>query len=381
MSDHAVSVRSVSKSFDGKRVLEDIELSIEAGEFFSLLGPSGCGKTTALRIVAGLEQPDRGRILINGSDVTRTPPHRRPTNLVFQQGALFPHMNVFANVAYGLRARRVNRTEINRRVEEILDVVGMGEFAGRAPTTLSGGQRQRVAIARALVQRPDVLLLDEPLSALDLGLQLRMRRELRGLQRRTGTTFVCVTHNQGEAMEVSDRIAVMNDGRVEQVGTAEELYRAPAGRFVAEFLGENNLFETSPVPGSPGLVRADGLTLAVPGAGAGAEGGGNRGAGNGGTGSGSVRSGSTLVAVRPEAVRVVDPSDAASAGPAVVRSVGFLGARLRFVLETSTGREILADADGHTAAVPAGTSVGVAVHPAHITVVPGPRRQTEEAAG
>ncbi|MFD8160905.1 ABC transporter ATP-binding protein [Streptomyces malaysiensis] len=359
MSDHAIAVRSLSKSFGRKDVLNDIELTVRAGEFFSLLGPSGCGKSTALRIIAGLERPDRGRVLLGGTDVTDTPPHRRPTNLVFQQGALFPHMTVFDNVAYGLRARRTGRAEITRRVAEILDVVGMSEFAGRAPSTLSGGQRQRIAIARALVGRPDVLLLDEPLSALDLGLQLRMRRELRSLQRQTGTAFVCVTHNQSEAMEVSDRIAVMNDGRVEQFGTAEELYRAPVSRFVAGFIGENNLFDTAPDPDSPGRSRADGLTFPVPGG------------------------GSPLVAVRPEFIRVVGPLDHGAVGDAVVRSVGFLGARIRIVLETSTGREVLADTDAHTASVTVGATVGVAVDPAHITVVPADGRavRAKGAAG
>jgi ABC-type Fe3+/spermidine/putrescine transport system ATPase subunit len=359
-----VLAESLSKRFDHKRVLDGITLTVAPGEFFSVLGPSGCGKTTALRIIAGLDRPDHGRVLINGTDVTRTPPHRRPTNLVFQQGALFPHMNVFANVAFGLRCERLGRAETGRRVEEILDVVGMAEYAGRPPSTLSGGQRQRVAIARALVKRPDVLLLDEPLSALDLGLQLRMRRELRRLQQQTGTAFVCVTHNQAEAMEISDRIAVVNDGRVEQTGTARDLYRAPASRFVAEFIGETNLFEArvapapaarsaadrkAPAPAGLMTAHADGLEFPAPPA---------------------VGTGHRLLAVRPEGVRVVPVDDPASAGTAVVRSAGFLGARVRMVLESSTGREILVDAGGTGGAAMVGDRVGVAVDAERVAVVP-----------
>ncbi|AXG83073.1 ABC transporter ATP-binding protein [Streptomyces paludis] len=342
--------------------MDHVELRVERGEFFSLLGPSGCGKTTALRIIAGLEEADEGRVRIDGADVSRVPAHRRPTNLVFQQGALFPHMDVARNVAFGLKAEHTGREETARRVAEVLDVVGMGAFAGRAPSTLSGGQRQRVAIARALVKRPRVLLLDEPLSALDLGLQLRMRRELRALQRRTATTFVCVTHNQAEAMEMSDRIAVMARGRIEQIGTAEELYRTPVSRFVAEFIGENNLFTvTGTEPGPAGatpagparyaVAAADGLRLPLPGD----------------TGAAP----DTVAAVRPESFRITPPDSPDAAVRAVVRSAGFLGARVRVVLETSEGREILADTSG-TGTIPAvGESVGLAVDASDVVVLPG----------
>ncbi|TDC74572.1 ABC transporter ATP-binding protein [Streptomyces hainanensis] len=335
MSVPALHADGVSKWFDGRRVLDAVDIEVREGEFFSLLGPSGCGKTTALRIVAGLDAPDEGRVSINGTDVTRTPAHRRPTNLVFQQGALFPHLSVFDNVAFGLRTEKTAKREIAGRVEELLDVVGMAEFAGRAPGTLSGGQRQRVAMARALVRRPQVLLLDEPLSALDLGLQLRMRRELRALQRRTGTAFVCVTHNQAEAMEISDRIAVLNAGRVEQTGTARELYHTPASRFVAEFIGENNLFAGA---------TADGLTLPADHDG--------------------------LLAVRPESFRLAAADDAASVGTATVRSAGFLGPRLRVVLETATGREVLVDAEAGATTAAVGERVGLAVAAAQVAVVP-----------
>ncbi|WP_228447479.1 ABC transporter ATP-binding protein [Streptomyces paludis] len=358
----AVHADGLVRSFGAHRVLDHVELRVERGEFFSLLGPSGCGKTTALRIIAGLEEADEGRVRIDGADVSRVPAHRRPTNLVFQQGALFPHMDVARNVAFGLKAEHTGREETARRVAEVLDVVGMGAFAGRAPSTLSGGQRQRVAIARALVKRPRVLLLDEPLSALDLGLQLRMRRELRALQRRTATTFVCVTHNQAEAMEMSDRIAVMARGRIEQIGTAEELYRTPVSRFVAEFIGENNLFTvTGTEPGPAGatpagparyaVAAADGLRLPLPGD----------------TGAAP----DTVAAVRPESFRITPPDSPDAAVRAVVRSAGFLGARVRVVLETSEGREILADTSG-TGTIPAvGESVGLAVDASDVVVLPG----------
>ncbi|MEU6608639.1 ABC transporter ATP-binding protein [Streptomyces shenzhenensis] len=353
-SDAAVHAEAITRSFGSRRVLDHVELEVGQGEFFSLLGPSGCGKTTALRIIAGLEHADEGVVRINGVDVTRTPAHRRPTNLVFQQGALFPHMDVARNIAFGLSTERTDRKETARRVAEALDVVGMSDFAGRAPSTLSGGQRQRVAIARALVKRPRVLLLDEPLSALDLGLQLQMRRELRALQRRTGTTFVCVTHNQAEAMEMSDRIAVMAHGRIEQVGTAQELYRSPAGRFVAEFIGENNLFEATGVQDGPEgarrAVTAAGLRLPLP--------------------EKSSATPKTVVAVRPESFRITSPDTPGAAGRATVRSAGFLGARVRVVLEAPDGREILVDTTATGPAPSVGESVGLTVDASDVVVLP-----------
>ncbi|MFJ8600233.1 ABC transporter ATP-binding protein [Streptomyces shenzhenensis] len=352
----AVHVDGLTRSFGSRRVLDHIELRVEQGEFFSLLGPSGCGKTTALRIIAGLEHADEGRVHIDGVDVTRAPAHRRPTNLVFQQGALFPHMDVARNVAFGLSTERTDRKETARRVAEALDIVGMSAFAGRTPGTLSGGQRQRVAVARALVKRPRVLLLDEPLSALDLSLQLRMRRELRAVQRRTDTTFVCVTHNQAEAMEMSDRIAVMAHGRIEQVGTAEELYRSPASRFVAEFIGENNLFETAgtrddPEGGTRRVLTTDaGLRLPLPE-------------------QFSVTP-DTVVAVRPEAFRITAPDTPGIAGHATVRSAGFLGTRVRVVLETPDGREVIVDAAATGPAPTVGESVGLDVDASDVVLLP-----------
>jgi len=235
-----LEMRGIDKSFDGQRVIASVSLALGAGEFFSILGPSGCGKSTLLRILAGFDHPDSGEVYLAGESITKTPPHDRPMNMVFQRYALFPHMDVAENVAFSLRVNKVARPERLRRVDEALALVAMDGFGGRRISTLSGGQQQRVALARALVNRPKVLLLDEPLSALDLNLRVRMQTELRSLQRRLGMTFVFVTHDQGEALTMSDRIAVMNQGRVEQVGSPQDVYERPETAFVASFLGSTN---------------------------------------------------------------------------------------------------------------------------------------------
>jgi len=241
----AVELRGVHRSFGRIAALEGVSLSIRDGEFFSLLGPSGCGKTTALRIIAGLDHPDRGEVLLSGQPATGAPPHQRPVNTVFQSYALFPHMNVRANVAFGLRMRRIPAAEIDRRVAEVLELTRIADLADRSPVRLSGGQRQRVALARALVNRPRVLLLDEPLAALDPQLRREIRAELRDLQAATGITFLLVTHDQEEALSLSQRIAVMRAGRIEQVGPPDELYLKPRNRFVATFLGDCNVLEAT----------------------------------------------------------------------------------------------------------------------------------------
>jgi ABC-type Fe3+/spermidine/putrescine transport system ATPase subunit len=238
--------------------VNDVSLDIAAGEFFSLLGPSGCGKTTLLRMLAGFEIPDRGVIQIAGNDVTRDPPNRRPVNLVFQHYALFPHLNVERNIAFGLRYQKVDRGESNRRVAEAIARVQLGGFERRYPHQLSGGQKQRVALARALVLRPTVLLLDEPLSALDQKLRREMQVELKHLQRTLGITFVFVTHDQEEALVMSDRIGVMNGGRLEQVGPSSEVFERPVTEFVARFMGATNLFQRD---GRRFVVRPEKLTL------------------------------------------------------------------------------------------------------------------------
>jgi spermidine/putrescine transport system ATP-binding protein len=235
-----LELRGISKQFGSFTAVKKMDLSLRSGEFFSLLGPSGCGKTTLLRMLAGFERPTSGEIWLEGQRIDTLPPHRRPFNIVFQRYALFPHMSVFDNIAYGPRTRKISETMIHDEVERALHLVKMSTFAERLPETLSGGQQQRVALARALINKPRVLLLDEPLSALDLKLRLQMQLELLTLQRQLGITFVFVTHDQEEAMTLSDRIAVMNLSQVEQVGTPQEIYNSPRSAFVADFIGSIN---------------------------------------------------------------------------------------------------------------------------------------------
>lgn len=233
----------IKKAFGNTEVLTDINLDIKNGEFLTLLGPSGCGKTTLLRLIAGFEQPTAGAIYLDGEQMAGLPADKRPVNTVFQQYALFPHMSVAQNVAYGLKLKKVPKAEITTRVKDALAMVQLGHLANRKPQDLSGGQQQRVAIARAVINRPKLLLLDEPLSALDYKLRLQMQSELKRLQRELGITFVFVTHDQEEALSMSDRIAVMKDGRFQQIGTPIEIYETPANLFTAKFIGETNLFQ------------------------------------------------------------------------------------------------------------------------------------------
>ena len=239
----AVEVEAVSRRFGATLAVDRVSLSVAPGEFVSLLGPSGCGKTTLLRLIGGFETPDSGRIRILGIDATDTPPHQRRTNMVFQHLALFPHRNVAENIGFGLRMRRVPPAEIAMRVRKALEMVRLEGYDERRIDQISGGQKQRVAIARAIINEPSVLLLDEPLGALDLRLRLELQEELRRLQRSLGSPFIFVTHDQGEAMAMSDRIAVMNAGRIEQIGTPEQIYSQPASRFVAQFVGHTNLLD------------------------------------------------------------------------------------------------------------------------------------------
>jgi spermidine/putrescine transport system ATP-binding protein len=233
----------ISKSFGSIRAVDDVSLEIKRGEFFSLLGPSGCGKTTMLRLAAGFENPDRGRVFLDGLDITDLPPNRRRVHTIFQSYALFPHLTVRQNIAFGLEIAKRPRAEINREVEAMLRLIRMEDQAGKKPDLLSGGQRQRVAVARALINKPDVLLLDEPLAALDLKLRQRMLIELDMIHDEVGITFLYVTHDQGEAMSLSDRIGVMNTGRIEQIGPPAEIYEAPRTSFVAAFIGDTNFLE------------------------------------------------------------------------------------------------------------------------------------------
>lgn len=242
-SSIAVSFRQVSRHFGEVRAVDNVTFDVADGEFFSMLGPSGSGKTTCLRLVAGFEQPTSGEIFVHGKSMAGVPPYERDVNTVFQDYALFPHMSVVDNVAYGLMIRKVPKRERRRRAEEMLDMVALSGMGDRKPGQLSGGQRQRVALARALINQPSVLLLDEPLGALDLKLREQMQVELKALQRRVGITFIYVTHDQGEALSMANRIAVFDHGRIMQVGSPEDIYQRPNSRFVADFVGSSNVLE------------------------------------------------------------------------------------------------------------------------------------------
>jgi spermidine/putrescine transport system ATP-binding protein len=308
-----IELRGVTKRYGGNVALRGIDLEIADGEFFCLLGPSGCGKTTTLNLIGGFVGPTEGTIWLRGRRIDTLPPHKRPVNTVFQSYALFPHMSVRGNVAFGLKMDRVNRAETARRVRDALALVGLEEFGDRTPAQLSGGQQQRVAVARALVKRPAVLLLDEPLGALDLKLRQRLQVELSQIHREVGTTFVYVTHDQEEAMSMADRIAVMNHGRIEQLGAPFEIYRRPASRFVADFIGDANFLDAE-VDGDVARL-ADGTRMRCERT--------------------SIQGPATLM-VRPESLRAGDVADApaeALRGRAVQSS--FLGTHVRIAVETT----------------------------------------------
>ena len=323
----AISVDHVSKRFGQLAAVHDVTLTIGDGEFFSLLGPSGCGKTTTLRMIAGFERPDGGRILLSGNDVTSVPANRRPVNMVFQQYALFPHMSIYDNVAFGLKVKGVPRQEHRDRVREILHVVELEGFERRRPRQMSGGQQQRVALARALVNRPAALLLDEPLGALDVKLRKQMQLELKRIQAELGTTFVYVTHDQEEALAMSDRIAVMNGGRVEQIGTAREIYEHPQTAFVADFIGSLNELDVrvDELVGGFALMRLGSTQrIVVP-------------VENG------VHAGDSMrIAVRPERVQIGASLDSAPDGGSrlegTIAEIIYLGMYVQFHVETQLGR-------------------------------------------
>ena len=352
-AEGAVDLHGVTKRYGPETAVDALDLHVPAGEFISLLGPSGCGKTTTLRMIAGFEQADAGRIEISGDPVEHLPPHRRPVNTVFQAYALFPHMDVAENVAYGLRQARVPRAEIGPRVSDALDMVQMGGFARRRPGQLSGGQQQRVALARALVNRPAVLLLDEPMSALDRKLREEMQIELKLLQGRLGITFLFVTHDQEEALTMSDRVAVLDGGHLEQIGTPDDVYDHPASAFVAGFIGRQNTFAgdvESAADAEVGVRVAHGVVLAratVP--------------------VGARRGDRAVVSVRPERVRLrtAEEDDAARGGSGTgngvrgtIAGVSHLGHALQLVVTTEDGADVLVRAD-RSAGVP--TALGTPV--------------------
>ncbi len=360
MSEALLRVEGALRSYEtpeGGRVaaLGGVDLTVAPREFVTLLGPSGCGKTTLLRAIAGFEALDGGRVTLDGRDITDEPAHRRPVNTVFQSYALFPHMSVARNVGYALEVAGARRSEREARVAETLALVGLADYGARRPAQLSGGQRQRVALARALVARPKLLLLDEPLSALDRRLRQQMQIELKTLQDEIGVAFLFVTHDQEEALAMSDRIVVMNAGRIEQAGAPREIYRAPRSRFVAEFIGETNLFSGRIEAVEDGLARlrtAEGLTVSAPAA--------------PGRGAGDV----ATIAIRPADIAAMDErAEGAALVGAVVKEV-YLGADLHlFVAPDAGGAPLHVVARDGAAAMGVGRRVALAYDPARAHVL------------
>lgn len=341
MTKISLELKNIKKSFtQGETVLKGISLAINQGEFITLLGSSGCGKTTTLRIIAGLENPDEGSVFLDGKEVTKLEPNLRNVNTVFQNYALFPHMNVEENIGYGLKLKRIPKPEIKKRVSDMLDLVQLKGFGKRKPSELSGGQRQRVAIARALVNNPKVLLLDEPLGALDLQLRRAMQFELKNLQKKLGITFIYITHDQEEAINMSDRIAVMNEGHFEQIGTPDEIYNHPKTSYVATFVGNANILHgtVEKITGSQALVALDGGKALVETRGAALEAGEK-----------------VTLAVRSENIQL---DETCSCGlTATVTEKNFAGGQLRLVLKLIDGTTIVASRYGIDASVSVGQKV------------------------
>ncbi len=325
-----VELRKVFKVFNGEAAVRGVDLSIYRGEFFSILGPSGCGKTTTLRLIAGFEAPTAGDVLIRGTSMLNVPPYRRPANTVFQSYALFSHMTVWENIAFGLRIKHRSKSEIQDRVRDVLKLVKMESFANRFPNQMSGGQQQRVALARALVNRPMVLLLDEPLGALDLKLRKEMQVELSNLHHELGLTFVMVTHDQEEALSLSDRIAVMHEGKVEQIGTPSQIYDRPQSSFVADFIGDTNLFRGKIEGAHPAMlwIRTEsGLKMNVQPSDVSGQ---------------PLTSGSVVVSVRPEKVNLsLDPfDDQTNCFEGRLQNVMYLGTHVHYVVQLRSGDQL-----------------------------------------
>jgi putrescine transport system ATP-binding protein len=352
-----LEISEVSKSFGAVGAVDRVSLSVEEGELFALLGPSGCGKTTLLRLIAGFETPDAGRIVIDGSDVTQVPPYRRPVNMMFQSYALFPHLDVAGNIAFGLKQEGMERRRRDARVAEMLALVQMSDYARRRPHELSGGQKQRVALARALAKMPKLLLLDEPLAALDRKLREETRLELIGIQERVGTSFVFVTHDQEEALGMASRIAVMDQGRVAQIGSAAEIYERPNSRFVADFVGAVNLFDGTLVAGFNALALAvPGIDAPVPL-----------------PGILDLPEGSAVaVAVRPEKLRLSANRPKGIALAATVASINYQGGLSIVHLTTAGGQALKAQmASAEAAACERGMAVWAGWNPADAGVITG----------
>ena len=343
-SDVIIDIRHLSKSFDGVKVLDDINLQIRKGEFVTLLGPSGCGKTTLLRQIAGFVAPDEGQILLEGKDISSIPPYKRPLNTVFQRYALFPHLDVYDNVAFGLKLAGVPADEIEKRVTKMLKLVSMTDYEDRSVESLSGGQQQRVAIARALVNRPKVLLLDEPLAALDLKMRKDMQIELKEMHQQLGITFIYVTHDQEEALTLSDTIAVINEGRIQQIGTPVDIYNEPQNSFVADFIGESNILNGTMISdrrvsfiGHDFDCVDEGFGEDVP----------------------------VDVVIRPEDIYIMSKTDAAQF-TGVVKSSIFKGVHYEMFVDTDCGFELMIQ-DYNEFAV--GSTVGMVIRPQDIQVM------------
>jgi spermidine/putrescine transport system ATP-binding protein len=368
MAGGQVQLRELTKRFEDVTAVDGINATVNGGEFFSMLGPSGCGKTTTLRMIAGFERPSSGEIVLDGTDVAQVPPHERNVHTVFQNYALFPHLDVYGNIAFGLRRQKVSRDDERRRVEEAIELVQLSGLAARRPRQLSGGQQQRVALARALVLRPAVLLLDEPLGALDAKIRKSLRVELKALQEEVGITFVFVTHDQEEALSMSDRVAVMSAGRIEQIGTPAEVYEDPSTVFVADFLGVSNLMDAQ-ATGSPGdvcTVRVGEFTMRA--------------------GCGDVKArGPVKIVARPERVLLLEPgSSQENCLPGMVERTVYVGSSVQVMVRLATGASVQSSIAnmGSTGTYQQGTPVSVHVPAEALRVLdPGPAPASGEEPG
>ena len=347
-----VSLRDIVVEFDGQRILDGLNLDIHDKEFVTLLGPSGCGKTTTLRLIAGFLEPNSGKVLLKGEDITGVPPYKRPVNTVFQKYALFPHLNVFENVAFGLRLKKMDEETIRRKVRNMLEVVGLKGFERRSISQMSGGQQQRVAIARSLVNEPEILLLDEPLGALDLKLRKEMQLELKRLQREMNITFIYVTHDQEEALTMSDTVVVMDKGRIQQIGTPEDIYNEPKNAFVADFIGESNILPATMVEDR--LVKILGVNFAC-------------------VDEGFGQNKPVDVVIRPEDIDLLKPGQGSMDG--VVTHLIFKGVHYEMEVMANNYEWLVHSTD----MFPVGTEVSIHVDPFDIQTMKKPESEDEEA--
>ena len=340
--NNIIELKNISKSFDGEQILRNIDLSIKDGEFVTLLGPSGCGKTTTLRIIGGFTQPDEGELVFDGENITDLPAYKRQVNTIFQRYALFPHLNVFENIAFGLRVSKTPKDEITQRVERMLEIVNLKGFGTRKVQSLSGGQQQRVAIARALVNNPKVLLLDEPLGALDLKLRKDMQNELKSIQKRMGITFIFVTHDQEEALSMSDVVVVMDNGKIQQIGSPLDIYNEPQNAFVADFIGESNILDGIML--SDGVVEIDKTKFEC-------------------VDKGFAPNEAVDVVIRPEDVDIVPEDDGMIRG--VVTAITFKGVHYEIIVDVSGFKWMIQTTDS----AEVGQKIGLCVKPDEIHIM------------